>query len=258
MTKKIQRNVIVKHGYVSVELWAAAMHVFTVSRKIYMLAIRLDMDYSQSEIGENETPTKTPPRFEGSRSACPSWKPLTWAQAVTKPKIMTVKELEDSMKSLLHIPGLGVDSRQQLSNLGNQGSGRGKRINEKTTGKASPPSERKLQHSLVQKLAGLRYMEWQEQHLRRLQALHGGASDGYRDRSLKCQLPLTLCNHILPYTADQYSLSILSPHQRVKAFEWGQLHDSLKTEADWRNKDQASQVWMLLEALECLEYGHEQ
>jgi len=106
--------------------------------------------------------------------------------------------------------------------------------------------------------SGQKYTERQKQHLASLQRAQGGASNGYRDPSLKCQLPLTVCNLILSFAADEQHLAVLSKRQRTKAFEWGQLHDSLKTEHDWRNRDTASQVWMLLEALECLEYEHDE
>ncbi|PNS16640.1 hypothetical protein CAC42_4604 [Sphaceloma murrayae] len=104
--------------------------------------------------------------------------------------------------------------------------------------------------------AGIRTMceEWQMRRMKQLQAEHGGASDGYKDPSLRCGLPLTVCQRILAFAMPEELLVILSERQQRKAFEWGQLHDSLSTEYDWRVKDESSQIWMLLEAMECLDY----
>ncbi|KAF4554870.1 Hypothetical protein D9617_3g019390 [Elsinoe fawcettii] len=98
------------------------------------------------------------------------------------------------------------------------------------------------------------YKEWQIAYMKDLQAQQGGASDGYSDRSLRCQLPLTVCQRILSFTMPEDLVNILSDRQEQKAFEWGQLHDSLSTEYDWRTKDVSSQIWMLLESIDCLEY----
>lgn len=98
------------------------------------------------------------------------------------------------------------------------------------------------------------YLDWQVKHMRKLQVEQGGASDGYKDKSLRSQLPLTIGLRIMSFAIPEDTLVILSDRQQRKAFEWGQLHDTLSTEYDWRTKDQSSQIWMLLEALECLEY----
>ncbi|KAF2220868.1 hypothetical protein BDZ85DRAFT_21076 [Elsinoe ampelina] len=115
-------------------------------------------------------------------------------------------------------------------------------------------SGRQLDRPALRPNMSVAYQEWQVEHMKKLQVQQKGASNGYSDKSLRCQLPLTVCQRILSFAMPEDLLSILSERQQRKAFEWGQLHDSLSTEYDWRTRDESSQIWMLLESIDCLEY----
>jgi len=125
------------------------------------------------------------------------------------------------------------------------------RIETPPTPVASPIQEKK---QVVSSVVAAKSLAFQRSRLTSQQSVHGGASDGYRDASLRCQLPLTICRRILEMCLDERMLSVMSCRQQQKAFEWGQVGDSLMTEYGWRTKDKASQLWMLLEAMECLRY----
>jgi len=48
---------------------------------------------------------------------------------------------------------------------------------------------------------------------------------------------------------------VLSEKQRTAALGWGLDRATLRTELEWRKRDESSQVWMLLDSVKCLAYG---
>jgi hypothetical protein len=87
-----------------------------------------------------------------------------------------------------------------------------------------------------------------------LKAYHKGESDGYRDVSLRCHLPLPVCLEILRLSMSPVDLSHLGADKQKKAFTWGQKRETLKSGHDWRMKDESSQLLMLLSGAGCVEY----
>lgn len=78
----------------------------------------------------------------------------------------------------------------------------------------------------------------------------------YRSQESPSHLPQYLVELILSFAMSKRELSILSEKQRAGAIAWGQSRGSLQTVGDWRKKDEASQVWLLLDRIHCLGYGH--
>lgn len=262
--KKLQRSIIIDHGYGSVELWAAAMKVFTVSRQVYILAIGLQkLQESDPYVRHTTTAaSRRPSRLRvtnalrvNGRSGGGS------SDAVTSPTpghSARVKELVDSMRdtNVLRISDINANRGIITSDVNGKAAAAAKLGGISTRMSQGPPQLRKWGPVMTQRAARMapKYLEWQKRWMSDVRTVHGGASDGYRDPSLKCQLPLPVCSKILSFATEISTRLALSERQCRKVFEWGQLNDTLKTEYDWRNKDKASQIWMLLEAMECLEY----
>ena len=97
------------------------------------------------------------------------------------------------------------------------------------------------------------YVRYQMLHMQELQDTHRGQSDGYRDTSLRCHLPLPVCVRVLSHAMNPHDLSILRGEQRQTAFAWGQKKETLKSELEWRRKDESSQILMVLAAAECVD-----
>ncbi|KAF2153893.1 hypothetical protein K461DRAFT_311920 [Myriangium duriaei CBS 260.36] len=261
-TKKIERNVIVRRGHVSIELWAAAMHVLTISRKVYILAASLGsgtaLRFTSPAKPVVLSRSDFNPRYmDWSEQALRQTK--SWGNG--SPKSATVGK-----HGVIHVSGFTNSIRDiTISRAPNRpavhcGNSIGQ-VNDYPRAKilrvTNEPSKSESPFRTGARHVGGNYLDWQKKRLGSLHNAHGGASNGYRDPSLKCQLPLPVCNRILSLSASDRSLMLLSRRQQIKVFEWGQLHDSLKTESDWTSRDKASQIWMLLEALECLKYDYE-
>lgn len=277
--KKIQRSTIIKHGYACCELWTAAIDVFSIARKLYVISPSHITTSAHAGKTPYNSPTAYAPTttfpglFEQQRSKLQDdlteWShdsPMRSVQAIAgsqesglgsntnQSDVLWVGNAAFDLSRLAATPPLSANKMAKLR--------RKQRQNENvvpTQGlELAPemPVEVNVEPQQPQdpdNVVAQKYIDWQKRQMRHLARVQGGASDGYRDTSLRSHLPLTVCQLILPYVVDDRTLDLLSARQQKKVLEWGQLHDSLSTEIDWRNRDKASQVWMLLEALECLE-----
>lgn len=283
--KRIQRHTIMHAGYTSVELWRTAMIVFKYSRLVCIVAPNTrisphhspkdyddESEYSgdvQSHYGHLEetsdadfSPSELSARLRGLAMQ-PSLSPIQESRTRSYASTVTVTSPLDASEPQLAI----VDSTNTPASskmwharvLSNP-------YYERRDSVSPDPRQQKpravhrtsfFQHSAATDChddSNSAFLKWQRVEMEKRQAVHGGASNGYRDLSLQCQLPLPVCRHILKHLMTPHDLSILSAYQQDKAFEWGQMQESLMTESEWRCKDESSQIWMLLEALECLGY----
>lgn len=284
--KKIQRSTIIKHGYACCELWTAAIDIFSVARKLYIIAPSR-VTISTHVVGEMPfnswaAQTSTPalqgfgvhmPKQPDDLTDGPYHSPMRAMQAnagsarrpsldatMNEGDVLWVGNAAFDLSRLAATPPLSANKLAKVRRKQRQNENLVPADEPDLTPDLAPgvnidltQQQQQQQQVRPEAMSGQRYLDWQDEKLRHLQRVQGGASDGYRDTSLRGHLPLTVCQQILPYVVDSRTLGLLSNRQQKQVLEWGQLHDSLSTEIDWRNRDKASQVWMLLEALECLE-----
>lgn len=253
--RKIQRTVIMQYGYRSVEIWRAGMAVLAFSRKLGLLlptrrrdshATPIQDGTENNSISSSDLDQKLESLSLVATSTpgpTPDLRPSPSPSRITSIRIIDITNL----------PSKSLQSNSSMKVFKTRSIETAKADSDETAAtnivhRSEPPQiSNKTNRSTA-------YIEWQQKLMQTQQLVHGGASDGYRDKSLRCNLPLSVCLRCLEYGVDESSLSLLTERQRKKAFEWGHLEDSLKTGYGWRNKDKASQIWMLLEALECLAY----
>ncbi|KAI7527122.1 hypothetical protein KC331_g16536 [Hortaea werneckii] len=77
----------------------------------------------------------------------------------------------------------------------------------------------------------------------------------WRDAGNITHLPQGLVDRIFSFVLVNNSVKLLSEEQRRAAFRWGIQRRSLKTAEEWKKKDMASRVWLLLDSIKCLAYA---
>ncbi|KAF2765849.1 hypothetical protein EJ03DRAFT_195424 [Teratosphaeria nubilosa] len=105
-----------------------------------------------------------------------------------------------------------------------------------------------------EKLEGLIIRDDSPDHFAKHLEKHFRAGN-FRDTTRASHLPGSLLEQIVESVLDENDLAIMSEKQRRNAIEWGQSRAAMQVAADWRKKDESSQIWMLLEAVGCLAYG---
>ena len=256
--KKVERNVILQAGYGSVQMWSAAMEALMVSRRMSLL-----MPRTANGSRSASTQSAHTDRRSSSRSLASDMDHITVSDDHSRQSSPSPKP---SYAATLAVPSprRSVDSALGLTDITNK-SAAPRVIRVMPPDKSRPQAEPRdfgvrtrsptaIESADESKDNVNRFTRWQQQLLVRRQVDHGGASDGYRDKSLVCTLPLPVCQRILQHVMIAEELTLLSERQQMKALEWGQLKDTLMTEYGWGNKDRSSQIWMLLEAVEGLVY----
>jgi len=265
--KKVERNVLLQAGFRSVQLWSVAMDAFMASRQMRMLI----PTYSKSVVSSSTDSTSSGSAVLRSKDVNSRNSSRTLSTDIGRLALSdslgryTNPNQKHSYAATVAVtsPRRSVDSAMPITNVTNkpiaptiirvvpskrqQANGdRDRRSKNKSSTSLPGPIERDDSVD--------RFVKWQQHILTQNQSHHGGASDGYRDRSLQCGLPLPVCQQVLQHVLCVDDLEMLSERQQRKALEWGQLKDTLMTEYDWRNRDKSSQIWMLLEAVEGLVY----
>ncbi|KAH9812970.1 leucine Rich Repeat protein [Teratosphaeria destructans] len=110
----------------------------------------------------------------------------------------------------------------------------------------TPIIHEKLEGLIIRDDSPDRFANHLEKHFR---------AGNFRDSSRASHLTASLLERIVEAVLDGDDLAILSEKQRRNAIEWGQSRAAMQVAADWRKKDESSQIWMLLEAVGCLAYG---
>ena len=270
--KKIQRNTIILAGCQGVELWQAALKAIAYSRLIYTIApeprqpkithnpfqhtltekmdarsgAEMDLSSSQASLGSYEDVGNSwycqglrrslPPIDEGNRSR------RSYAANLVETSPRDSDEPVLAITEVTNTPTLPVVVRH------------GDRTATDWSRRSLNGPSGPLKGPIVRDDGVSPFIQYQQERMARLQISHGGQSDGFRDVSLRCQLPMTTCVKILGYVMSPRDFSILKPQQQRTAFAWSQKRETLKSELEWRRKDESSQLLMLLSGAECVDY----
>lgn len=274
--KKIQRNTIIQTGCDSVDLWRASLAAIIQSRKVFLLAPVFKaahhiepVDNTNSQAVEPDMPDMAQAddfsvdndQIHRSLSAL-SLRPGSEQFEETQNKrsyaatLMTTSPT-DPTEPVLAITSVSgspvvptVQSGTKILRKGASSRGGSSSSQVNSVGHVNGM----LEGPIVRDSSPEDYVHYQEDRMEMLRALDGGASNAYRDASLRCQLPLSICIQILQYSMDSKDLAVLGEDKQRKAFAWGQKRETLKIEYDWRMKDESSQLLMLLAGAECVEY----
>lgn len=278
--KKVQRNTIGHAGCESVDLWRASLSAIIVSRKVFSLApayktfdtANLFVKTSEQDANSNQNKNGhavqvdndqaidmaiTDGHLERSLSTLSLQSDsVNFEDNQTKRSyasaLMTSSPV-DSMSPELATPDhdavLTVQSNTKI--LRTSASARGHSEGPEKNGSNG---NLKFGRHVQPNNSAEDYMRFQKNRMEKLKAYHKGDSDGYRDVSLRCHLPLSICLEILRLSMSPIDLSHLGVDKQRKAFTWGQKRETLKSGYEWRMKDESSQLLMLLSGAECVEY----
>ncbi|GAB7350457.1 hypothetical protein MBLNU459_g1060t1 [Dothideomycetes sp. NU459] len=279
--KKVQRSTLVQEGGVSsVELWQAALKAIACSRKLFLVAPRSGRFAASSVPITDARNTETLDRdLSVSVDSLASYDNIKRSEE-SLPQIGTLAPIDEHQSRMSYAATL-----KKASSMNHEGSGyaitdvtnvsppsnfqlnikalslrEGKSMDTESQNQAVGPAMK--DHGPPVILDGIAehedkersYLEYQSQRLSDLRLDHGGVSDGYRDVSLQCQLPLTTCLLVMSHVMDVHDLSIMSKFQQRSGFAWGQKRETLHEEMEWRKKDESSQILMLLVGANCVEY----
>ncbi|KAK6006086.1 hypothetical protein QM012_006496 [Aureobasidium pullulans] len=276
--KKIQRNTIGHAGCENVDLWSASLSAIIVSRKVFLLAPVFEMfnashmivkaDEQNADANQNKNAHAvqdvddqatdmlvTEGHLEQSLSTL-SLRPgsINFEDNQIKrsyASTLVTSSPVDSMSPELVTPDEDAVSAVQSNTkiLRTSASSRGY-----TKVKNGSDGNQVLERQLKPSVSSKEYMRFQMNRMEKLKAYHKGESDGYRDVSLRCHLPLSICLEILRLSMSPVDLSHLGLDKQRKAFNWGQKRETLKSGYEWRMKDESSQLLMLLSGAGCVEY----
>lgn len=253
--RRIQRHVIEHDKVSSVELWHAALKLVKCSRLLLLASPSSRQLYT----GE--------PMFHFP-AAPPEKQPLHQAPAPAKAQAIghanklsidtgrATPGSRGSYAATLTAMSSGVPGEPELA------------ITEATNSPTTPKmvfkphrkgafSEGSDLPTVTEKLNGLivrddnpeRFVRYQQDRI----VSAGSSGTAYRDSRIASHLTQGLVERIFGFV-ERGKWEVLSEAQRKAAFAWGQDRASLKVELEWRRKDEASQVWMMLDSINCLGY----
>ncbi|KAH0085953.1 hypothetical protein KCU96_g10090, partial [Aureobasidium melanogenum] len=260
--KKIQRNTIGHAGCESVDLWRASLSAIIVSRKVFLLAPVFKMFNATNSIvkaGEqNDESTQNGHAFQVDNDLRVD---MPVADGLLEQSLSTLSlgpdsvNFEDNQTKRTYASTLmttsPVDSLSPELATSDDDAVLTMQSSTKIL-RTSASSRDRFEGS--EKNVPDEYTRFQKNRMEKVKAYHKGESDGYRDVSLRCHLPLPICLEILRLSMSPVDLSHLGVDKQRKAFTWGQKRETLKSGYDWRMKDESSQLLMLLSGAECVEY----
>ncbi|WPH00239.1 Hypothetical protein R9X50_00306200 [Acrodontium crateriforme] len=252
--KRIQRHTIDQDSASSVELWSAALKLVKCARILLFVAPSSQVLYTgeckftsqQFSIPKVSQITTVSPKYTGKHRGDMSNEPS--ARHVSRGSY--AERLTSPLGSFCDEPSAGITDV----------------TNSPTTPKLVFKPRRKSAFSestdlpaVTQKLRALaahdhnpeRFIKFQKDRIAATVA--GGGL--YRDIKNVCHLPRSVVEKIVDLVGLSGGVEAMTESQKNAAFSWGRTRSTLATEMDWRRKDDSSQVWMLLDQINCLAYG---
>jgi hypothetical protein len=255
-----------------VDLWRVSLTAIINSRKIFLLApvFKTAMNNAVQQTGSANSPVGEP-RVTGADMLKMNGDALgqSLSDLSLRPESVDFDEIQAKRSYAATLmttsPADSLEPETAMMGMTGQSAGPRARSSRKflcfstassshSTGSERNSSDEREQTPHVPTASSEDYSHYQEERLVKLLTNHGGESNGYRDISLRCQLPLPVCLQILQYSMEPRELDILGDDKQRKAFEWGQKRDTLMSGYEWRMKDESSQLLMLLASAECVEY----
>ena len=246
--KKIQRNTIGHAGCDSVDLWRASLAAIIASRKVFLLApvfkmnnaARLFLEGNEHNTEPNQNKDGHADRADINQLADVPVTDEHFKHALSSLSLHSGSmDFEDSQSKRSYAATLmttsPVDSMSpewttpdgipvsHTKVLRTSASSRGR--SSSSEGHSSDDSQKSGAHVSAEE-----FVRFQQNRMEKLKAYHKGESDGYRDVSLRCHLPLPVCLEVLRLSMSPVDLSHLGADKQKKAFTWGQKRETLKNE----------------------------
>jgi len=258
--KKIQRHVIDHDKVKSVDLWHAGLKLVAASRIICWAAPMSRKHYIGPSLFEPTAPTVRPSPT-ATHPASPTVPRTHPEQPLIDSRRVSADDtnVKKSYAAKLHVaPNVG-EPEIAITEVNNT----------PTTPKVVFKPHRKGAFSegldlpaVTTKLSGLlnippdsssptRFITYQRH---RMDTAPSGPTS-YRDTSNTSHLPPTVIDAIVDFVRPANERGVLSEEQKRAAWGWGQQRATLRTELEWRKRDESFQVWMLLDGIRCLAYG---
>ncbi|KAG9947802.1 hypothetical protein KCU85_g5518, partial [Aureobasidium melanogenum] len=277
--KKIQRNTIGHAGRESVDLWRASLSAIIVSRKVFLLAPVFKTFNATNSIiktGEQNAESIHKKSDDAVQADNDHSVDMPVVDGLLEQSLSTLSlhsdsvDFEDNQTKRSYASTLmttsPVDSlspefatadddatvQSSTKILRTSASSRGR--SEGSEKNVSDSGHEKAGRHVKPGTSSEEYARFQKNRMEKVKAYHRGESDGYRDVSLRCHLPLPICLEILRLSMSPVDVCHLGVDKQRKAFTWGQKRETLKSGYDWRMKDESSQLLMLLSGAECVEY----
>lgn len=234
--KRMQRHIIEQERASSAELWHSALKVVNLSRMILWISPPVRKLYN----GEALFATSTNGFKANDTDSSP---------------YLHVREHQhrmDAYTSTIFSTNRGRDREFAITESTNTPASPNRFFKSHRKGGFSegtdlPAVSEKLNALIVQNMSRENYIKHQQYRIE---------ETTFRNPKTQSHLPQYLVELILSFAMSKRELDVLSEKQRTGAIAWGQSRESLRTEGDWRKKDEASQMWLLLDRIHCLGYGH--
>ncbi|KAK0942558.1 hypothetical protein LTR29_005979 [Friedmanniomyces endolithicus] len=253
LRKRIQRQIIAHDKPSSVHLWHASLRLLRCARLLLIASPSSHRYYTAS------TPIQRPTVPQDQLTLI-TQSPLPFRKTANgKEKALTV----DTAKAALATPRKSY--AKLLSPSGRTLEQPEQAITETNTPKRVFKAHRKDAFSdaadpvaVSDRLSGLviRQSNIFEQHTeyqhRRIDESEQGVK-AFRDLDVACHLPGRLIERIMGFVLPGRELELMTEGQRTAVVQCGLRRETLRV--GWAGKDESSQAWMLLDGMQCLEYG---
>ncbi|KAK1066764.1 hypothetical protein LTR74_006974 [Friedmanniomyces endolithicus] len=253
LRKRIQRQIIAHDKPSSVHLWHTSLRLLRCARLLLIASPSSHRYYTAS------TPIQRP-TVPQDQPTLITQSPLPFRKTANgKEKALTV----DTAKAALATPRKSY--AKLLSPSGRTLEQPEQAITETNTPKRVFKAHRKDAFSdaadpvaVSDRLSGLvirqsnifeQYIEYQQ---RRIDESEKGVKV-FRDLDVACHLPGRLIERIMGFVLPGRELELMTEGQRSAVVRWGLRRETLRV--GWAGKDESSQAWMLLDGMQCLEYG---
>lgn len=283
--KKIQRNTIVQNGCGSVEFWLASLKAVACSRRLFMIApesrtmpvvnrrsqlpessydgpvAEIDMAGSTASLGSCDdirnslhsmSLKSNLPAIEETQQSKRTYAATLMTTSPRDPEepILAITDVENAPT----IPTVQSSSKVPSSQRNNCAS---QEAPEESDGSRKTSSDSESSNALYVAIerddSTSPWTDYQARRVTEFAKTHGGQSDGYRDPSFRCQLPIPVGLMVMEYALEAHDMDVLKTQQQKTAYAWGQKRETLRNELEWRRKDESSQILMLLAGAECVD-----
>ncbi|KAI7507885.1 hypothetical protein KC347_g6547 [Hortaea werneckii] len=260
--RKIQRHLIEHHHPICMELWQAALKIVAGSRSLLIAAPK----YRKYFAGEAVFALPSPPAldFQDSQKPQPSradsGKTLSTGSAQAKAIAGQCKASYARTLSAMS-PGTKGEPELAITETTNSPTTpklvfRPHRKGAFSEGADLPAVTERLNHLILRDDLSARFVKYQvERTKREANAVNVSDNIFWRDTGNVTHLPQNLVDRVFSFVLSNNALKLLSEEQRRAAFCWGIQRRSLKTAEEWKKKDMATRVWLLLDSIKCLAYA---
>ncbi|GAB1738848.1 hypothetical protein NU219Hw_g3633t1 [Hortaea werneckii] len=260
--RKIQRHLIEHHGPVCMEMWQTALKIVAGSRSL-LIAAPNHRKYYAGEAAFALPPSEAL-NFQDSQKSQPSRTDSGKKLSIDTTQATAISgQCKVSYAKTLSAISPGAKGEPELAITETTNSPTTPKIVFKPHRKGAfsegadlPAVTEKLNNLVLRDDLSARFVKYQiERTQREASTVNISERSLWRDTGNVTHLPRSLVDRIFSFILVNNGVKLLSEEQRGAAFRWGIQRRSLKTAEDWKKKDMATRVWLLLDSIKCLAYA---